>query len=287
VSCHVNRALIIGGSSYVGRHLSSCLTGKYRVFSTFFSHKERIASGEAVNLDIRDSDSVKRIIETSRPELVYLLSYSLDDLEGTIVRGASHVMNAVKSMSSHLVFLSTDVVFGGRKTRYFEDDIKDHINEYGRAKSEAEDIVLKDGGSVVRTSLVYGFRMPDTRTEQLLIDLKNGLTNMAYFSDEFRCPIFIDDLCYMLAELANIDAPGTVHMTGPDCLSRLEFARKIASTFGFDINHVRPGSLKGSGLNRPERLCLDSSLIQEILNYRIRSLDEVLKEHGYDGNSRN
>jgi dTDP-4-dehydrorhamnose reductase len=275
--------LIIGGSSYVGRNLSHHLTDKYDIVSTFFSNKGVISCGEGVCLDVRDDTSVKRIIKTVRPSLIYILSYSLDDLEGTVVRGASHVMNAPESSKARVIYVSTDAVFGGKNRSYSEDDMPDYINEYGRDKYEAEKIVLNVGGFVVRTSLVYGFHPMDIRTSELLNDLRDGSTGTAYFSDEFRCPIYVNDLCYMLSELGNLDAPRILHMTGPGCISRKDFACKIAAAFSLNQEHIRTALLEGSGLARPQYLCLDSSLAQRIMNFRIRSVDEILETYASRG----
>jgi dTDP-4-dehydrorhamnose reductase len=83
-------------------------------------------------------------------------------MEGTIVKGAFHVMEAAKFLNTRVVMLSTDAVFGGmKKSSYYDDDVPDPVNEYGRSKYEAEKIILGYGGFVVRTSLVYGFNPMD------------------------------------------------------------------------------------------------------------------------------
>jgi dTDP-4-dehydrorhamnose reductase len=274
---HENKKiLIIGGSGYIGGHLSSVLGNKYEVFSTYLSHRRGIAGCNAIQLDIRDGDSVKKVHRTVLPDIVYLLAYSLSDMEGTIIQGASHVMKSAEYSKPRIIFLSTDVVFSGIKNRYYENDMPDAINNYGRAKSRAEKTVLENGGFVVRTSLVYGFEPMDDRTSQLIKDLRTGETKTEYFYDEYRCPIFVHDLCNMLLALADIDSPRILHMAGSECMSRLEFARRLAVAFGFDETQVRTMSQKESCLKRPLFLFMDSELTQKVLHYRIRPLEEIL-----------
>jgi dTDP-4-dehydrorhamnose reductase len=80
----------------------------------------------------------------------------------------------------------------------------------------------------------------------------------------------------MMAELINLNPPTVMHMTGPECLSRVDIACKIATAFNLSTKHVRTALLKDTNLVRPLFLCLNSSLAQKVLNYRIRFLDEIL-----------
>ena len=273
------RVLIIGGSSYIGRYLASKLADKHVVFSTYYSHKSNVSSGDAIWLDIRDSTLVKKVLDAVRPDVVYLLAFSHSDLDGTVIKGASHVIESAEFHKSRVIFLSTDAVFSGGKDRYGEKDIPDAINEYGKAKRKAEKTVLEGGGAIVRTSLVYGFDPMDSRTLQLLRDLQSGITKTGYFFDEYRSPIFINDLCNMLIALTGIDTSRILHMAGPECISRLHFAQRLADAFGFDEEQVRSASLKESGLIHPDYLCIDSSLAQSILGCRIRTLEEILEKY--------
>lgn len=274
---HASTVLIIGGSGYIGQCLAGRLDRDHRVLCTYYLHQEKVLSGEKLYLDVRDSPSVVDLIRSKDPDVIYLFSYSHLNLEETIIHGALNVMAAAEPLSSRVILLSTDAVFGGQNKRYSERDIPDYITAYGRAKYEAEKIVLNRGGFVVRTSLVYGFNPPDPRVSELLQGLKKGETKTAYFTDEFRSPVFIDDLCCMLADIPSLQSPRLLHITGPDCISRRDIASMIARRFNLSQHRIRTSTLNDSGLNRPRFLCLDSRLSQRVLNYRIRSLDEVLR----------
>jgi dTDP-4-dehydrorhamnose reductase len=275
------KILIIGGSGYIGRSLSTIIDGTYNVFSTYFAHRNKIALGKAIHLDVRNRASIKNILKNVRPDVVFLLAYALSDLERTIIHGASHVVNSAECLGARVIFLSSDVVFSGMKHRYFEHDITDAVNDYGRAKSKAEESVLGKGGHVIRTSLVYGFDPMDHRTYRLINDLRTGETGTAYFYDEYRCPIFVFDLCNMLADCIKSAMPPILHMAGPECMSRLDFAQRLAVAHGFDKHRIRSASLKISGLERPGFLCIDSSLAQKVLNCRIRPLEEILSDGSF------
>ena len=73
------------------------------------------------------------------------------------IEGLNNFFKTVKGIKSFF-FASTDCVYGESKPRqapFKETDKCEPINEYGRQKLEAESIVLKNGFSVFRFSLLY------------------------------------------------------------------------------------------------------------------------------------
>jgi dTDP-4-dehydrorhamnose reductase len=52
------------------------------------------------------------------------------------------------------------------------------------------------------------------------------------FTDEFRCPIFVEDLADALVEIAVSDFVGVLNVAGPQRLSRYEFGLILARRFG-------------------------------------------------------
>ena len=130
---------------------------------------------------------------------------------------------------------------------------------------------------IVRTSLIYGFDPMDPRTRQVL----NG-EMPRLFTDEYRCPIFVDDLADALLELAGqkpgyFEKPGfsILNIAGAQRLSRYDFGVKLADAF-----HVEPKfapALSASHPRRRPRDCaLDIGRAQKMLRTRLRTLDQVL-----------
>jgi dTDP-4-dehydrorhamnose reductase len=145
---------------------------------------------------------------------------------------------------------------------YTERDPPSPVNEYGRHKSDAERVVASTHADavIVRTSLLIGRRLLSVH-EIAVRDAIEGRSPMTFFTDEIRCPVLVDDLASALAELAGRrDVSGVLHLAGPDAMSRAELARSIALRQGWDAGKLRFGTLAESGLARPARLVLDSSL---------------------------
>ena len=238
----MKKVLIIGASGYVGRSLCRQLSRDHQVLGTYFTHPVEEVGRPGVSLDIRESDRVKRVVMDFQPDIIYHLAYSMADLSGSIEKGTRNLIAARNSLgpSCGLVFVSTDMVFSGHNPPYKETDEPDPLVPYGESKQKAEKMVRTAGGVIIRTALVYGFDPQDTGTLTLMQGLRTGDFAYPYFDDEFRCPIFIDDLCAALIEIGmtQYDRHTLWHVAGPETLSRYAFARNHARAAGFDPDRV-------------------------------------------------
>ena len=145
------------------------------------------------------------------------------------------------------------------------------MTPYGAAKLEAERL-CPPGALVVRTSLLYGGAVPSPH-EVAAIEAADGAREMAFFTDEVRCPIAVGDLAAALLELATLDIAGPLHVAGADALTRLAFAQLVAAHHGRDPSALR-GGVGGPG--RPKRLALDCSRARALLSVRLRGAREVM-----------
>jgi len=231
-------------------------------------------------VDIRDEDAVQNLVKQIRPDVIFHLAWDLNDLEGCIVAGTKNLLRARNEYcsTSRFIFISTDAVFDGERGLYRESDVPAPIWPYGVAKRKAEVDTLAAGGTVVRTSLVYGFEPMDPRTAVLKRGLETGNFSYPYFSDEIRCPVFVDDLCDALAEIGEggMESEQIIHVAGPVALNRFDFAVLLACYFGYDKSKVPGGLLSESRLVRPRDLSLDTGLARRILKTRLRRLEMVI-----------
>lgn len=273
------RVLIVGASGYVGRCLCKILSRSYQVFGTFYRNQV-FFGGEGGCVDIRDEYAVQNLVKQIRPDVIFHLAWDLNDLEGCIVAGTKNLLRARNEYcsTSRFIFISTDAVFDGERGLYRESDVPAPIWPYGVAKRKAEVDTLAAGGTVVRTSLVYGFEPMDPRTAVLKRGLETGNFSYPYFSDEIRCPVFVDDLCDALAEIGEggMESEQIIHVAGPVALNRFDFAALLARYFGYDKSKVPGGLLSESRLVRPRDLSLDTGLARRILKTRLRRLEMVI-----------
>jgi dTDP-4-dehydrorhamnose reductase len=231
----------------------------------------------SAQLDVRDADAVRAAVLAARPDVVVHTAYRMDDASVN-VEGTRAVASAAVAAGARLVHLSTDVVFGDGGRALAEEDPPGPVTAYGESKLAAERVCPPDA-LIVRTSLLYGGDAPSTH-EVAAIEAADGGRDMAFFTDEVRCPIAVGDLADAVLELAALGfdpahppPTGPLHVAGADAMDRLEFARLVAARHGRDPEALR-GGVGGPG--RPKRLALDCSRARAILRTRLRGAREVL-----------
>jgi dTDP-4-dehydrorhamnose reductase len=150
--------------------------------------------------------------------------------------GPAILAAAAAKTGASFIYFSTDYVFNGRKGPYAEESPEDPICAYGRSKWLGE-LAVQDAhpaALVVRTTGVYG---PDPNGRNFLYSLRTALTGAMPFrvpDDQISTPTYSADLAAAVVALAESGAEGIFHVSGPDLISRLEFAQRAAEILGLD-----------------------------------------------------
>jgi dTDP-4-dehydrorhamnose reductase len=279
----MSRLLITGGTGYLGTELiQRARAGGWDVGATSFSRLPNDQGSAWMQLDIRDEPAVARAFDAWRPDVVIHTAYRLrgPDLWSTSAEGAGVVARVARAASARLIHMSSDALFDGERTgSYSEKDDPSPITLYGEAKAAAERLVADahPAALIVRTSLIYGGTQPGPH-EQLALDALAGRADVAFFTDELRCPIAVGDLAAALLEVAPTDRSGRLHIAGADVVSRYEFAQLVAAAHGQDPTRLRAAASATSNMPRPRNCALDSSLARQLLQTRLRGVREVLSQ---------
>jgi dTDP-4-dehydrorhamnose reductase len=276
------RLFITGGAGYLGAELvQRALAAGWQVTATYFSSHPAIAGARWLPLDIRDASGVDRAFAAQRPDVLIHTAYRQDgpDMWSATVRGTEVIAQACQASGVRLIHLSSDALFDGepRGGRYTEADDPSPITPYGEAKAAAEQLVEQIDATalVVRTSLIYGGAQPSDH-ERLVFDCLKGHADLAFFTDELRCPIAVGDLAAALPELAPRAISGRLHIAGAEVISRYGFAQAIAAAHGYDPRRLRAGSSVASGVRRPRNCALDISKAQHVVHLPLRGVNTVL-----------
>ena len=131
---------------------------------------------------------------------------------------------------------------------------------------------------IVRPSLIWGLNPIDYQTRWLVDGVKRR-EPVTLFTDEYRCPVHVLDLCAALLELAGkSDVHGLMNMGGGQALNRWELGLKLLYALRLPaVPHLVRGTVKESGLDRPRDLTMISARAARLLKTKLRGVDEVIE----------
>ncbi len=136
----------------------------------------------------------------------------------------------------------------------------------------------------VCTSLIYGWRLRMGRHTRWIVDDLEAGKPVRLFTDELRCPIWVESLAAAVVELAGLNYMGVLHVAGAQLLSRYEFGVRLLRFHGLDPSPIIPARsvANRSGLRRPLDCTLDCSRARSLLRTPLPGFDEVLgRRMGY------
>lgn len=262
--------LLTGATGYVGRRLAAGLSGAWTVFRA-----SRTSAGEgALDLNLADSDSIKRAFDAARPQAVVHTGAEADPdaCEKDPDRAKRVNVDAVKTLAmlcgttgARLIHFSTDLVFDGERGWYTEDDVPNPGGVYARGKVLSEEAALTraPGAAVLRISTAYGRPIGGRPgfVDTMYSKLSRGEA-VSGFTDQWRTSTAADQLPEIVSKiLADPDLEGLFHWGGADRATRFDTAVTFARIMGFDEKLIHPGRAVDVRFAspRPRDTSLDSS----------------------------
>ena len=285
------KILVTGASGLLGSRLVElAITRGHQVCSAYHAHAA--TRGNPCLLDLREEKEVRRCLTEERPEVVIHSAAITDvdfcernpelamDVNGSVT---GSLAEACCDAGSHLIYVSTDYVFDGKRGLYKENDEPQPINVYGQSKLLGEQRVLHASADfcVARTRVLYGWgreHRPNFAT--WLHDNLRASRKVTVVTDQYASPTLNTNLARMLVEVAERRIHGILHLAGNTRISRYEFAVMLAKQFGFNQGLLTP--VKADATQWIARRPYDSSLsvakAQEMLSNKPATLDEALNE---------
>jgi len=282
----VKKILILGGSGFVSTNLIKYLPENWEIFATYNSNIIKSEKIQSFKINFLETpEKIIPIIQNIKPDyIIDTVAFPSVDFceENHAIADKLHI-HATKIISkisneinSKLLFLSTDAVFEGQlNKKYIETEITNPVNYYGFTKLKAEKIVLASSKNnvVLRTAVIYGVGIQSRFTNWILSYLRDKKP-VDPFVDQFNSPTLVDDLSQVMLKILKNDISGLFHATGPTCVNRYDFAVMLAKEFNLDSNLVKPvtSSQKKQNAPRPISTCLNSSKLEEEINFTFRDL---------------
>lgn len=206
-------------------------------------------------LDITNEQSINEVFEKHRPDAVINTAAmtNVDACESKReeawmlnVQSVSYLIEACKKYNVHLIHLSTDFVFDGRKGPYVETDEPNPLSFYAHTKYEAEKLIMASlpTAAILRTIIIYGV-VDDNSRSNVVLWAKNALENkkeITVINDQFRSPTLAEDLADACISAALKKAHGIYHVSGREVMNILDMVKIVADYFNLDHQFIKPVS---------------------------------------------
>ena len=262
----MTRVMIIGGSGFIGGNLVRCFSARHEVLATHHAGSSPEFAHARIELDLLDPMAIGRALRAYTPDFVINAAGNknvrfCEDNPAAARRinaeAAGTIATACAEAERPFAHISTDLVFGGDRGNYREDEIPEPATIYGQSKREGEELTLEAQSDclIVRTGGVYGLDSP------LLGWLRGELEagkSVECFEDVRNSPTFVDNLAEIVGVALEQGLTGVIHAVGREPSSRYQLFVHYAREFGFDESLLVASQ---AGMRRKEMLlAADSSL---------------------------
>jgi len=198
---------------------------------------------------------------------------------------------ALKSQKTQplLIHLSTDQVYQGTKACSSEEDEPNPVNGYGQTKLEAERAIAEkwEHHVILRSSIIYGSAPPLASVARALFlqwmdSALAGTEKVSFFNDEFRNPIFVQDILkivrILIAKKDEAMPFRVFNMGGPERLSRVDMAMALAKVKHYDTSNIVSASSAtvDRGVKSPPDISMDVSRIQSVLGIQLMCFEDAV-----------
>jgi dTDP-4-dehydrorhamnose reductase len=198
-------------------------------------------------LDVTDRDAVLKSLSHTRPDvIVHLAAYTaVDRAEGDVEtcfavneHGTSNISWAAREVGAHLIAISTDYVFDGKKgAAYVEDDVTNPLNVYGASKRAGE-ITCTSDDSVIRTSWVMGVR--GKNVVHTIADRAASGADVRFVNDQMGTVTASSDLARALVAFVRERPGGLWHVANSGATTWYDIAAYVGTLLGRDETFATP-----------------------------------------------
>ena len=295
----MRRLLVTGASGLLGANLLLAARASHHLIAVSLRQRINLAGADCVQADLAVPGTAWDLIRTARPDAVIHCAALTDvdvcedhpDLaERLNAEVPGWMAEACARRGTRMIHISTDAVFDGEQGGYSEDDRPQPVNVYGASKLRGEQAVLAahPSATVIRTN-VFGWNAQRklSLSEWFLDRLRRG-EPFTGFTDVSVSPLAADDLAARILQLLSTSLAGVLHVAGREAVTKYEFGRRVAETFGLPPNLILPGSVDASPLRarRPHRLTLNVDRAEAALGSPMPRLEPGLRrwrEQEHDG----
>jgi len=284
------KILITGAGGLVGYNIAKSLRDIGEVHVSV--HRSPVGLPDVTEhpLNLLVPATVDALIEETQPDVLVHAAAATDveecernwHLAYTVnVRSTMRFADLMRKRGKHMVFISTDLVFGGERGHYRETDIASPLSSYGWTKLIGESHVARasDSNTILRASLIYG-KGPNDRHGFV------GWTRRALeagepiklYQDEYRTPVYLGNLVSVAREVVQGKIGGLYHVAGSERINRYDLGMRFANVFGLPADRIEPASAEDhKGVPRARDVSLNTDRAATVFETEFVTVREGLR----------
>ncbi len=270
------KILVTGASGLLGWNIAQAAQDNFDVLGTYLKNQPPLQN--AARLDLSANHAIRNIFKEFSPHtLVHCAAMTHADQcekEPALARqlntqASLQLAQMCEKTGTRMIYISTDLVFDGKKGGYSEGDEPSPLGYYGETKLAAETEVAHtlENHVILRVSLMYGRSLSGRRgADEGIIAAQHDGRVLHLFTDEYRSPIAVPALVRIILKLADDETKGLYHCGGGERLSRFEFAQRLNEFVALDMDKIIPSYIADVSTIPPRApdVSLDSArLIQQ------------------------
>jgi dTDP-4-dehydrorhamnose reductase len=290
------KIVITGSNGLLGQSLLKLLLNEKNAYQVIGFSKGENRSGrddfEYHSIDLTDEELLKKTILQSSPNVIINAAAMTNVDRCEIDKSECDKINVelVKLLSqvgaqinAHMIHISTDFIFDGKKGNYTETDKPNPLSYYGMSKLKSEQVLInsKINYTILRTILVFG-QVHGMRRSNIVLWVKNMLEmgkEITMVHDQYRAPTYVEDLAMACKISIDKKAQGIFNISSNQTLSIYKIAQQIAAVFQLNNNLIKPiSSLElDQKAVRPSKTGFDLSNTKRNLGIHAKSFKEDLQ----------
>lgn len=292
----MKKIAITGSNGLLGQTLVNLLLQESESYKVFGLSRGDNRSGRDdfsyYSIDITNDGQLNKCLESICPDVIVNTAAMThvdvceDDKEGCDllnVEAVKYLVGISEKLNAHLIHISTDFIFDGKKGYYKETDVPNPLSYYGLSKLKSEQLLTSSeiDYTILRTILVYG-QVNNLGRNNIVLWVKEMLENgkeVTMVDDQFRMPTYVEDLAQVCKISIDKRAKGIFNISSNQLLSVYEIAQVVAEEFELDKSLIKPISTRtlDQKAPRPKKTGFDLTKTNQVLDFHPKSFKEDLQ----------
>lgn len=284
------KLLILGGSGFLGSHLtkSKVLKQQFAITSTYHSNKS-VKSGFTY-LDCTDMDKVEKLLEELQPKIV-INCVALTDVDFCQFNPEiSLKINQIFPIALSKICFARKIKLIQISTDHFESPILIprteetevySVNYYGAHKLEAENGIIASGcKSIILRTNFFGIHHQGKHLLNWVLNSFRNENQFTGYTNVHFSPLSIEELSLCIQLLIYNNAEGLFNLSSNESISKFEFASLVAEIKNISAANLIPGIFVSDPLKspRPLYLSLSNRRFATFFNYQFPSIRSMLTQ---------